>query len=48
MKYAKLDYLGAVKAYKSYTPWGSKHNATMVEGTLQVLLLMKTIGIIHL
>lgn len=40
MKYAKLDYLGAVKAYKSYVPWGAKHNATMVESILQVLLLM--------
>ena len=40
MRYAKLDYLGAVKAYKSYTPWGNKHNATMIESTLQVLLLM--------
>lgn len=40
MKYLKLNYEDAVKAYKGYIPWGVKHNATMVESILQVLLLM--------
>lgn len=40
MKYLKLNYEDAVKAYKGYIPWGAKHNVTMVESILQVLLLM--------